>query len=489
MNRFKTVPVLLILILFRLPALSVSPTSWNLGSIEYNSGVQTLSLEVNNNTETDININFVSTCSCLVSDTENLNLTPGETATVNIFFDPKVENGSVSKFLIIRTNQEGLEKALFQVTGKVSGNNRSESSSNRNTETGTASNSSSLLTDPKIVKVKYFYSPGCRSCRYFLETEIPEIEKKTGVKIEIEKLDIMDSKVYREYISVLSDQEKKTIEFPSLLIGNRLYQGDIEISKNLENAVYNYKRSEEIYKRENSSAAVILSLIPVFLAGLLDGINPCVFSTLLFLISTLTLAGKKRKEILVIGIFFTSAVFVTYYLVGLGLFQGLRSASVFPIIADLIKWILIIFLLAISLLSFNDFIRIKQGKVSGISLQLPKFLKLKIHGVIREQAKSTSIIIGSFILGSMVSIFELACTGQVYFPTIAYLVNLGESRAYFYLLVYNISFIIPLFVVFILIYKGAGSRAVTDFFRKNMGLMKVSLSILFLVLAGVVFWM
>ena len=129
-------------------------------------------------------------------------------------------------------------------------------------------------------------------------------------------------------------------------------------------------------------AAVSISLVPVFLAGLLDGINPCVFSTLLFLISSLTLAGRKRKEILIIGVFFTIAVFVTYYLVGLGLFQGLRSA-------------------------------------------------------------------------------------------------------YFFLLIYNISFIIPLFIVFILIYKGTGSKAITAFFRKNMGPMKISLSLLFLLLAGI----
>ncbi|MEA1910283.1 MAG: hypothetical protein U9N32_01240 [Spirochaetota bacterium] len=89
----------------------------------------------------------------------------------------------------------------------------------------------------------------------------------------------------------------------------------------------------------------------------------------------------------------------------------------------------------------------------------------------------------------MVSIFELACTGQVYFPTIAYLVKIGQSSAYFYLLIYNISFIIPLFVVFVLIYKGTGSKVITGFFQNNMGSMKISLSLLFLVLAGVVFWM
>ncbi len=489
MNKLNTALILFLLLLFRLPALSFSPASWDLGSIKYNSGIQSLEIEVYNESSADIKVDFISVCDCLTSDTVSLYLTPGETSPVNFSFNPIDENGPVSKFIIIRTNQEGLEKALFQVTGEVSGDNRSEFATSQNTGTTSTSNSRILITATKIISVKYFYSPGCRSCIHFLEVKVPEMEKKTGVKIEVERLDIMDSKVYENYISILSDREKETTALPALLIGNKLYQGEEDISENLEEAISNFSESEDITKRENSSSVIALSLIPVFLAGLLDGINPCVFSTLLFLLSSLTLAGRKRKEILIIGMFFTLAVFITYYLVGLGLFQGLRSAAVFPLIANIIKWVLIFLLLLIAVLSFHDFIKIKNGKSAEISLQLPKFLKLKIHGIIREQTRSSSMIIGSLILGVMVSVFELACTGQVYFPTIAYLVKLGQKSAFFYLFIYNISFIIPLLIVFILIYKGTGSKTITRFFQNNMGVMKISLSFLFLVLAGVVFWM
>lgn len=129
--------------------------------------------------------------------------------------------------------------------------------------------------------------------------------------------------------------------------------------------------------------------------------------------------------------------------------------------------------------------QIRRGRTAKISLQLPKFLKLKIHSIIREQVRTSSIVPGALVLGVIVSVFELACTGQVYFPTIAYLVRLGSNSAYFYLFIYNISFIIPLFIVFVLIYKGIGSKAITGFFLRNMGLMKISLSLLFLLLAGI----
>ena len=310
-----------------------------------------------------------------------------------------------------------------------------------------------------------------------------EQDSKRDIKKNLDKIDSGNDEGVKE----LTEEEKNTAAFPSLFMEDKLFQGDKEILKNLEQAIVDYKGADVRTSSTGSIGAVSISLIPVFLAGLLDGINPCVFSTLLFLISSLTLAGRKRKEIFIIGIFFTITVFITYYLVGLGLFQGLRTASVFPFIADIIKYILIFFLILISVLSLYDFVQIKKGRAAKISLQLPKFLKLKIHGVIREQSKSSSIIIGALVLGVMVSVFELACTGQVYFPTIAYLVKLGQSSAYFYLLIYNISFIIPLFIVFVLIYKGTGSKAITGFFQNNMGLMKISLSLLFFILAGVVF--
>lgn len=476
---------ILIIFIFSLPAISISPSTWNLGSITNESGIQSLAITISNDTNSDIEIDFISTCDCLWSDIDKLIFSPAESVVVKFSFNPKDENGTISKFMIIRTTQPGLLKALFEVHGEVLGNTVEMEISEG--ELDTVNTDTDLPSAIKVIPLKYYYSAGCISCREFLEQAIPELEEKLGLNIEVEKLNIMDPDIYEDYLSRLKTEELEKIKFPALFIGDRLLQGDKVIAENLEQEILSYKGTDRNSRDSGLIKAVSISIIPILLAGLLDGINPCVFTTLLFLISSLTLVGRGRKEILIIGIFFTLAVLVTYYLVGLGLFQGLRSASMFPIIADIIKWTLIFFLLLISVLSFYDYIQIRCGRAAKISLQLPKFLKLKIHGVIREQSKSSSIIIGSLVLGLLVSIFELACTGQVYFPTIAYLVSMGKSSAHLYLLLYNISFIIPLLVVFILIYKGTGSKVITGFFQRNMGIMKISLSLLFIILAGVVF--
>ena len=54
------------------------------------------------------------------------------------------------------------------------------------------------------------------------------------------------------------------------------------------------------------------SLSAVLVAGFIDGINPCAFATIIFLVSYLTFAGKKSREILLYGTIFTSGVFIAY---------------------------------------------------------------------------------------------------------------------------------------------------------------------------------
>jgi cytochrome c biogenesis protein CcdA len=57
----------------------------------------------------------------------------------------------------------------------------------------------------------------------------------------------------------------------------------------------------------------------------------------------------------------------------------------------------------------------------------------------------------TFITGVVISIIELACTGQVYLPTILFVLGVPELRlqAGVYLVLYNLMFVLPLVVVFL----------------------------------------
>jgi len=60
-----------------------------------------------------------------------------------------------------------------------------------------------------------------------------------------------------------------------------------------------------------------------------------------------------------------------------------------------------------------------------------------------------------------------------------------KLRAVSYLILYNLMFILPLIVVFILAYKGASSRRLIEFMRDNAGKVKLFTAVIFFSLAAI----
>jgi hypothetical protein len=98
------------------------------------------------------------------------------------------------------------------------------------------------------------------------------------------------------------------------------------------------------------------------------------------------------------------------------------------------------------------------------------------------------LVFWSLALGFIISILESVCTGQVYLPTIMYVLREGGDNfwsAFMYLVLYNGAFVVPLIVVFALTYVGVGSKAITDWFNRHVAMSKLLLGLLFLMLAVV----
>ncbi len=114
-----------------------------------------------------------------------------------------------------------------------------------------------------------------------------------------------------------------------------------------------------------------------------------------------------------------------------------------------------------------------------MALQLPGYLKRRIHASIRTRVRSTALAASALGLGFLVSVFEFACTGQVYLPTLAYLARLGDARAVPLLAVYNLGFIAPLVAVFAASWAGVTSRGLTAFFQRHLVAVKAALAVFF----------
>jgi cytochrome c biogenesis protein CcdA len=95
-------------------------------------------------------------------------------------------------------------------------------------------------------------------------------------------------------------------------------------------------------------------------------------------------------------------------------------------------------------------------------------------------------VIGAFVTGVVVSFLELACTGQVYLPTIIFVVSQPEMRvrALVFLVLYNLLFILPLVVVFIMAYYGTGSKQFANFLQERAATVKLGMTLLFAALGA-----
>jgi cytochrome c biogenesis protein CcdA len=336
------------------------------------------------------------------------------------------------------------------------------------------------------IPVTYYYTPGCRSCEEFLSVEIPRLEKLLGRRIELQKRDLMDTAQYEELTAFASARGEAVTAIPVLRAGDTLLQGDGVIREKLPGVLASLAGSTAATATVPAAAPVTdqLALFPVIAAGLIDGINPCAFTTLIFLLASLALAGRGRREVLVIGGLFSFAVFASYFLIGLGFFTAFRALAAISLFSQLLRWALVAVLLVFAALSVYDFTLIRAGRATEMLLQLPSSFKKRIHASIRTRVRVAALAGSSLVLGFLVSVFEFACTGQVYLPLLGYLARMRRQvDAVGFLALYNLCFILPLLVVFGASYLGVGSQKITTLFRAHMGKVKIGLAVVFAGLA------
>ncbi|MBC7255473.1 MAG: hypothetical protein H5T66_05150, partial [Chloroflexi bacterium] len=136
--------------------------------------------------------------------------------------------------------------------------------------------------------------------------------------------------------------------------------------------------------------------------------------------------------------------------------------------------------------SVLDYFKAKEGRLADMTLKLPESLRNVSKRLIREGTGARRFVLSSFILGLGVSIVELACTGQVYLPTVIFMLGIPEwrARASLALLIYNVMFILPLVVVFLAVYWGTTSQQLIEWMNRHAAAVKLATAVLFVLLAA-----
>ena len=131
-----------------------------------------------------------------------------------------------------------------------------------------------------------------------------------------------------------------------------------------------------------------------------------------------------------------------------------------------------------------------------MKLQVPNFLKKRIHHIIRSKGgeleekkwgQSGRLLLAAVLIGFIVTLLQSTCTSQVYLPTLLFVTNIPSLResAVLYLIFYNLIYILPLFIIFGIVYWGVTSEQLAYFLQKRASTIKLLTAFFFFVLAGI----
>jgi hypothetical protein len=352
---------------------------------------------------------------------------------------------------------------------------------------------------PSVVVIEYFHQAGCRDCRMINTFIIPKIEEnfKGGFRIEKYDTTVMDN--FLRFAYRRDKLDIKGNETVCMIVnGRHAFNGykNIEagLVRQIESSLKQYDQSDTSFKISNTADrdeilkkhADSITVGALILAGLVDGINPCVFSTLVFFMSVLAVSGVKGGRLVYFGSLYCLACFLTYLLLGLGILRFIKLFSGYAAMQVIINRGMFALLVVFAILSFRDaWLYRRTGTAGSVLLQLPESLKTRIHKVIRDGAHFKHLAAGAVVTGFLVTLLESVCTGQVYLPALALLAKQYPSSLKWlsYLILYNVMFIIPLLAIFAAAYTGTNLVTMLSWSKRNVVIGKIMLGALFLGLA------
>lgn len=366
------------------------------------------------------------------------------------------------------------------------------------------------------IRVLYFYTYDCPNCQK-IKPFIAAIKEKYRAKIDFLEHDVKEKEDCRQLFFKFIETYGLTgnPKVPLVFIGNDYLSGADDIEKNLESKIDEKIAAKEDLKldchkfledwakgdhstdnpdlgscsaidsqdfcsiestpspKPDNNASKNISLGLIISTAIIDSVNPCAIAVLIFLLSVLLILKANKKRIIIIGLFYIFAVFISYYAAGIGILS-LMAHNFFLKISN--PFMLIFGGLTI----IGGLISIKEGL-------LPQTNQLL---VIPEKTKSLFIkyiekgtIPAVLIAGVIVSLVELPCTGQVYLAILSLMSrNEFRTQAHLYLLLYNFIFVLPLIIILFTAAWGLDINRLQNLRKNTRKIIKVLIGIIMIIL-------
>jgi len=301
------------------------------------------------------------------------------------------------------------------------------------------------------VELLFFYEKGCPECAKV--NDLLQKRIKPNYPVAIKAYEIHEPGNAALLMNLARAYEAKDIikkGTPAVFIGENAFQGSSRaIQRKIEEAVRASLRAEipspmSRLQEENHKGDFKkkITLPAVISAAAVDSINPCACAVLVLLLGTMLLVSKrKRISVLGAGFAFTLACFISYFLMGLGLFSAVQVVG----IQHYIYIAVTILAVLMGLLNLRESLK----HVDKFTMEVPQSWQPKL----KRLTSNIVSVPGAFFVGLLISLFLLPCTSGPYVVIIGMLGDtVTRVQALWLLFLYNTIFILP----FVIITLGVG---------------------------------
>ncbi len=364
--------------------------------------------------------------------------------------------------------------------------------------------------DPEVV---YFYTPRCLECQSVIggghsDDGLDVIDALRNDGITVTTYNIADvnplnrimgtdvGRIYSAYIWAYDVPDR--IGVPIIFAGEDYYYNYDDIREGYDQGLIHASAQDplrDISGYVPDDLGFFTLLFMMIGGGLLDGINPCAIAMLLMFISIMGFT-KKSKTLIVITVSYIVGIVVIYFAIGLGLLSlfGLAEES-FENFSRYLYIFLIGLFSFLFVLTMYDFFMTRSQKYENVKNQLPsairnfnKRLIEKMSKLIEEEngfKRNFLVVFIPFLIGVIIGITEAACTGQLYITAIAIVMENSPATGVsfyeiFFILVFNIAFIIPLSLIAFIAIKSRNVMSISNFVREHLSWIKLATSVFFL---------
>jgi len=221
-------------------------------------------------------------------------------------------------------------------------------------------------------------------------------------------------------------------------------------------------------------------LLPIITLGaLIDSINPCAISVLLLTIGFFLTVGSFRSSIFKFGLVYIIGLFLSYFLIGLGIFSAFNFFGAPKFMAKIGAFLLI------GLGIINLFKNLFPQLSFGWLMRLPKSGSHLIGKLVNK-----SSLPAVFLIGVVVGLFEFPCTGGPYLMVLGLLHDCSTClKGLLYLFYYNFIFVLPLIIILLVAGNKLFIEKIQRWQQEERKIIKLGIPIVMIGLGTLIFFL